>query len=257
MALPVEVALIVTTYNRPDALNGVLESVVKQSRFPDEVVICDDGSDHKTLAILASWASRLPIRYAWSPDTNFRAALTRNLGILKSQADVLIFVDGDCLLPRSFVANHLKLSQRGYIISGGRHLLTPEKTRSFLNHNLGLSSIFRNWKHLSLPLGPLRDLSPRIWERVRTCNLSVYREDALRIAGFDESYVGWGREDSDFVVRLVHSGIKIRSGRLAACVAHLYHPESPRDQMSANDQRFRKTLDNPNHVVATSSIISE
>jgi len=83
----------------------------------------------------------------------------------------------------------------------------------------------------------------------------VYREDALRIAGFDETYTGWGLEDSDFVVRLINSGIKARSGRLAACVAHLYHPESPRDRLSVNDQKFRETLNNSNHVMASSSIL--
>jgi len=255
VALPLQVALIITTYNRPDALNLVLESVALQSRLADEVILCDDGSDSNTAEIIAFWSSQLPIRHTWCPDLNFRAALTRNLGILKSTSEVLVFVDGDCLLPPSFVQNHLKLVRPGCLVSGGRHLLSDEQTKSVLSHSLAPSAIFDNWKFSSWPLGPLRDLSPQNWESVRTCNLSVHREDALRIAGLDESYVGWGREDSDFVVRLIHSGVKIRSGRLAACVAHLYHPESPRDRLSVNDQRFRETLNNPNHVMATSSIL--
>ena len=252
----VQVALLITTYNRPDALNCLLASVAKQSRLPDEVTICDDGSDPSTAGIIASWSRQLPIRHAWCPDTNFRAALTRNLGILKSRAEVLVFVDGDCLLPPSFVENHLKLAQPGYLISGGRHLLSEEQTKSVLSGSLALSAVFDNWKFSSWPRCPLRDFSPKNWERVRTCNVSLHREDTLRIAGLDESYVGWGREDSDFVVRLMHSGVKIRSGRLAACVAHLYHPESTRDRLSLNDQRFREVLKNPNHVMATSSILS-
>jgi glycosyltransferase involved in cell wall biosynthesis len=255
MARSVQVALLITTYNRPDALNLVLESVAKQSRLPDEVIICDDGSDSNNSEIIASWSDRLLICHAWCPDMNFRAALTRNLGILKSASDLLVFVDGDCLLPPSFIEQHLKLAEPGCLVSGGRHLLTDEQTKSVLSRSLAPSAVFDNWKFSSWPLGPLRDLSPQNWESVRTCNLSVHREDALRIAGLDESYVGWGREDSDFVVRLIHSGVKIRSGRLAACVAHLYHPESPRDRLSVNDQRFRETLNNPNHVLATSSIL--
>jgi glycosyltransferase involved in cell wall biosynthesis len=255
MALSVQAALLITTYNRPDALNLVLESVAKQSRLPDEVIICDDGSCSRTSEIVASWSDRLRIRHAWCPDMNFRAALTRNLGILKSAADLLVFVDGDCLLPPSFIEQHLKLAEPGYLVSGGRDLLSDEQTRSVLSRSLAPSAVFDNWKFSNWPLGPLRDLSPQNWESVRTCNLSLHREDALRIAGFDECYVGWGREDSDFVVRLIHSDVKIRSGRLAACVAHLHHPESPRDRLSVNDQRFRETLNNPNHVMATSSIL--
>ena len=251
-----QVALIITAYNRPDALNLVLESAAQQYRLADEVVICDDGSDSSTSAIIASWSSRLPIRHAWSPDVNFRAALTRNLGILKSRAEILVFVDGDCLLPPAFIESHLKLAQLGYVVSGGRHLFSDDQTKSVLNGSMAHSEVFDNWKFSRWPLGILRDFSPKNWESVRTCNLSVHREDALRIAGFDESYVGWGREDSDFVVRLIHSGVKIRSGRLAVCVAHLYHPESPRDRLSVNDRRFSETLNNPNHVMATSSILS-
>lgn len=250
-----QVALIITTYNRPDALNLVLESVARQSRLPDEVVICDDGSDLNSSEIVASWSNQLMIRYAWCPDRNFRAALTRNLGILKSAADLLIFVDGDCILPPFFIENHLKLAQPGYLISGGRHLLSDEQTQSVLSGAPVLSAVFNNWKFSSLPLGPLRDFSPKNWESVRTCNLSLHREDVLRIAGFDESYVGWGQEDSDFVVRLIRSGVKIRSGRLAACVAHLYHSESPRDRLSVNDQKFSEALNNPTHGLATSSIL--
>jgi len=255
MALSVQVALLITTYNRPDALNLVLESVSRQSRLPDQVIICDDGSDSNTSEIAASWSNQLPIRHAWSPDMNFRAALTRNLGILKSAADILIFLDGDCLLPPSFIEQHVKLVEPGHLVSGGRHLLNYKQTKSVLSRALALSAVFDNWKFSSWPLGFLRDLSPRNWESVRTCNLSLYREDALRIAGFDESYVGWGREDSDFVVRLIHSGVKIRSGRLAACVAHLYHSESSRNNLSINDQRFRESLNNPEHVTATLSIL--
>ena len=250
-----QVALLITTYNRPDALNCVLASVAKQSRLPDEVIVCDDGSGSSTSEIVAFWSDRLQIRHVWSPDMNFRAALARNLGIIKSVAEILVFVDGDCLLPSSFIEQHLKLARRGYLISGGRHLLSLEQTKSVLSRFLALSAVFDNWKFSSWPLGALRDLSPKNWESVRTCNLSVYREDVFRIGGFDESYVGWGREDSDFVVRLIHSGVEIRSGRLAACVAHLYHPESPRDRLSVNDRRFRESLNNPDHVMASSSIL--
>lgn len=233
----------------------MLESVAQQYRLADEVVLCNDGSDSSTSAIIASWSSRLPTRHAWCPDVNFRAALTRNLGILKSTAEILVFVDGDCLLPPSFVQNHLKLAQSGYVVSGGRHLLSEEQTKSVLHGSLAPSEVFDHWKFSSWPLGLLRDSVSANWETVRTCNLSVSRDDALRIAGFDESYTGWGREDSDFVVRMLRSGVKIRSGRLATCVAHLYHPESPRDHLSVNDQRFSEALHNPTHVMATSSIL--
>jgi glycosyltransferase involved in cell wall biosynthesis len=249
------VSLLITTYKRTDALNLVLETVIKQTVMPLEIIICDDGSDSQTRDLILAWSARLPMKHVWQPDSDFRASRSRNLGVAKSLAKYLIFLDGDCLLPPFFIERHLKLASRGFLVSGGRRLLSPEKTRSLFENALSLPTAFNHWKFFGFPMGLLRDLGPAEWESVRTCNIGMYREDALMIAGFDESFVGWGREDSDFVVRLIHSGVKIRSGRLAACVAHLYHPESPRDHLSVNDQRFRETLNNPNHVMATSSIL--
>ena len=249
------VALLITTYNRPSALNSVLQSVVRQSRLPDEVVICDDGSAEDTSALIKSWSKRLSISHVWTSDRGFRVALTRNLGILKSKSEILIFVDGDCILPPSFIEIHGKLTRPGYLTSGGRHLLSPEQTQLALEEDLSVSSIFKHWKFWTCSLGPLRDLGSTRWETVRTCNLSAHRENVVRIAGFDESYEGWGREDSDFVVRLMRSGVRIRSGRLAVCVAHMHHLESSREQLSANDERFQAVLDSSDHIVSYSSIL--
>jgi len=250
-----KVSLLITTYNRSDALHLVLSTVARQSRLPDEVIICDDGSDERTSAVIFGWLRRLPIRHVWSPDTNFRAALTRNLGILKSKSDILIFVDGDCLLPPSFVESHLRLSRPGYLLGGGRLLLDCEKTDLILRRGISLTSVFNHWKFARVPLGPIRDLKSKDWEQVRTCNLSVRKSDVLNIGGFDSSYVGWGREDSDFVVRLLHSGVKIRSARLAACVAHLHHPESPREKIAENEERFLLTLNDPRQKMSKESIV--
>ncbi len=253
--MPVRVALLITTYNRPDALNAVLKSVAQQTRVPDEIIICDDGSSSETCMVIDQWVYRLPICHVWCSDSAFRAALVRNLGVLRSRSDILIFVDGDCLMPPAFVENHLEISQSGYLIAGGRYLLSAQKTSLVLEQRLAFSRVFNNWKFLTVPLGPFRDIGHRSWESVRTCNLSVYREDVLQIAGFDESYLGWGREDSDFVVRLMRLGIKSRSGRLATCVAHLHHPKNSRENLQINDQKFQKTLDDPNHLIAPSSVL--
>ena len=255
LALSVKVALLITTYNRPDALGAVLESVTLQTRTPDEVIVCDDGSTATTRSLIASWLDRLPICYAWVSDRQFRASMTRNLGILKSQSDLLIFVDGDCLMPPTFIETHVKLAQPGYVLSGGRFLCTRDETLSILKKDVSISSVFGNWKFMRWPLGPFRNLGSTRWKSVRTCNLSLHREDTVRIAGFDESYVGWGLEDSDFVIRLIHSGVQIRSGRLGVCVAHLHHDESSRDRLSINHERFQETLTNRDHILANSSIL--
>lgn len=252
-----QVALLITTYNRPDALNAVLESVYGQTRLPNEVIVCDDGSTAATRSLITSWTAKLPVRYAWVSDQQFRASKTRNLGILKSQSELLIFVDGDCLLPPSFIETQIQLARPGYVVAGGRRLLTSKQTESILVGREPLGAAFRSWKFTRYPLGPLRNLKTKDWSTVRTCNLSVHRDDVIKIAGFDEKFIGWGLEDTDFVFRLIRSGIKIRSGRLGVCVAHLHHEENSRDQLSANTTRFAETVASPDHVVAKSSILAE
>lgn len=252
-----KVALLITTFDRPEALNLVLNTVAAQSRLPDEVVLCDDGSGVETRLLARQWEERLPLRHTWQPDRNFRAARSRNLGVREVGADYLLWIDGDCLLPPQFVENHLQLAKPRHLVAGGRHLLSRTQTDKLLAGASPVESAFSHWKFSSLAFGILRDSHSDAWKKVRTCNLGMYRDDLEAIGGFDESYVGWGREDSDFVVRLVHQGVKIRSGRLGACVAHLHHPERARDHLSENDARFDNCLNVSSHVYPNSSTLIE
>jgi predicted glycosyltransferase involved in capsule biosynthesis len=77
---------------------------------------------------------------------------------------------------------------------------------------------------------------------VRSCNFSIYFNDLIKISGFDEQYIGWGREDSDLIIRLLKAGLKVRSARLAACVGHLHHRETPNTMRSPNEHRFVEVL---------------
>lgn len=249
----VTTALIITTYNRPDALELVLRSVAQQTVKADQVIIADDGSTDETAALIQRWQAQLPVRHAWQPDEGFRAARARNLAIEQATADQLLFIDGDCVLPPSFVHAHGALSRPKAIVAGGRVLLSEAETAHVLEQPDGALPSFSHWKLRTWPLGVLRDLQPAHWQTVRTCNVGVSRADAIAVGGFDESYLGWGLEDSDFVVRLLHSGCRIRQARLAASVVHLYHPEQPRDAVSRNEARFQRVLIDPSVILPTQS----
>lgn len=250
-----KVGLLITTFNRPRALARVLESVAAQSWLPDSVYVCDDGSEPETGSLVRQWVGQLPICHVWQPNRNFRASRTRNLGALKSEVDYLILIDGDCLLPPRFVETHMRLAEVGRVVAGGRSLLSDAETAALLSKASPLHHAFTSWKFLILPLGIVRDLHAEHWQSVRTCNLGLFKEDLISVGGFDESYVGWGREDSDFVVRLIHSGLKVRSGRFGSCVAHLHHQENDRYALSVNDARFRNVLSEQGRVIANVSVL--
>ena len=91
---------------------------------------------------------------------------------------------------------------------------------------------------LRLPLGPLRRLRQRRWRGARSCNLAVWRADLDRVDGFDADYSGWGKEDSDIIVRLLHAGVRRKDGVFATGVLHLWHPEADRAQLAANERKL-------------------
>jgi 23S rRNA A2030 N6-methylase RlmJ len=80
------------------------------------------------------------------------------------------------------------------------------------------------------------------WRGAQTCNFAVARSDLDRVDGFDNTFVGWGYEDSDLAVRLMRAGVRRKDGRFATGVFHLWHPWNDRAQESANRERLDETI---------------
>jgi len=250
----VHVTIIITSYQRPEALALVLESLRQQTRSPDLIVVADDGSTPEIRYVVEKHAA-LPVTLAWQPDVGFRAARARNLAISRIQDGYVIFIDGDCLCPPNFVANHCRLSKCGRLLTGGRVLLSRPQTDDLMKCGpKKYSDQFSSAKFWYLPLGPLRDIKSQSSVGVKTCNMSLHLRDLLEVSGFDESYRGWGLEDTDFVERLIHSGLRVRNGRLGVCVAHLHHTEQSRDQYSVNAERLSEVVNDPNRIKPQRSI---
>lgn len=253
------IGLIVTTYNRPDALAAVLEGCLTQTDTNFEVIVADDGSAQETAALIVGYATRAPfaVRHVWQEDQGFRAAAIRNRALATTAADYIIFIDGDCVPPPGFVASHRGLAEPGWFLSGNRLMLTQAFSEQVLRDKLPIhlwsmgdwlrarrrGQIERLLPLLRLPVpGWLRKVLPRRWQGAKTCNLSAWREDLLRVNGLDENYTGWGLEDSDLVIRLLRAGILNKSARFAAPVFHLWHRENDRSLLAENRQRLREAL---------------
>jgi glycosyltransferase involved in cell wall biosynthesis len=248
------ISVIVTTYNREDALDAALRALAHQSDPNLEIIIADDGSRPETGRVIESWASRLPrrLQHIRHEHRGFRGSEIRNRGILASGGEICIFLDGDCLVGADFVAAHRRLAEPGWFVTGNRILLSRELTASVLGAGLTAETwnfrdllrarlrggVNRLLPTLRLPLGPLRKLQRASWEGAQTCNLAVARADLDRIDGFDNAYTGWGLEDSDLVVRLLRAGVRRKDGRFATGVLHLWHAPNDRSQFAANRTRL-------------------
>jgi GT2 family glycosyltransferase len=193
-------------------------------------------------------AAPMPVRHVWQPDQGFRAAMARNRGTLAAQGEYIIFLDGDCIPQRDFIARHRALSEPGCLVSGSRILMSERLTRRVLEQHIAIPETGLGtrlgWRlhgdlNKTLQLGLRWPDLGRVrngfsWRRIKSCNLAVWRSDLERVNGFDESFTGWGHEDSDLVVRLFHAGVKRKDGAFATEVFHLWHREAQRDQESSN-----------------------
>lgn len=252
------ISVIVTTYNRPDALDASLRALAHQTDNTFEIIVADDGSGPQTARLIESWRPRLPvpIRHVWHEHDDFRGGEIRNRGILQSAGRYCIFLDGDCLARADFISVHRWLAEPGWLVAGNRILLSqkltetvlagglPAETWDFarLAHERLRGGINRCLPAIRLPLGPLRRLHSRAWEGAKTCNLAVARSDLDLIDGFDGRYSGWGLEDSDLVVRLFHAGVRRKDGRFATGVLHLWHPEADRSSLAENSRCLDEVL---------------
>jgi glycosyltransferase involved in cell wall biosynthesis len=248
------ISVIVTTYNREDALGAVLRALSRQSEQGFEIIVADDGSRPATAGVVETWMSsmRVPLRHVWQEDRGFRAAEARNRAIRASTGSYCIFLDGDCITRPDFVAAHRRLAEPGYFVTGNRVLLSSALSERILAGGLeperwGLADFLaQRWRGdvnriaplLGLPLGRLRKLGGRRWQGARSCNVACLRDDLERVDGFDAMFAGWGREDSDLFVRLIRSGVRRKDGRFAIGVLHLWHPESERSRLSVNQAKL-------------------
>jgi hypothetical protein len=252
------ISVIVATYDREDALDAALRALAHQTDRNFEIVVADDGSRPETAGVVENWRSRLtlPLKHVWHEHRGFRGGEIRNRGIRASSGELCIFLDGDCLAGADFVAAHRKLYEPGWFVTGNRILLSPALTEAVLSKgwpaeawSFGallrqrlVGGVNRLMPTLNLPLGPLRKLQQGRWEGAQTCNLAVARSDLYRVDGFDCAYTGWGLEDSDLVVRLLHAGVRRKDGRFATGVLHLWHRQSDRSQLPANRTRLDEVM---------------
>lgn len=243
------VSLITTTYNWPAALDVVLTSVARQTVLPDEVVIADDGSGPETAALVQRWQARLPIpvRHVWQDDLGFRAARARNLAIAAAHGEYLIFIDGDMVLERHFVADHARAARADSFIQGMRlhadrnlteRILAERKTRfGLFEAGLGERKFLLRSRLLSLleyrPTTSLR--------RMGACNQAYWRDHLMAVNGFNEEMVGWGMEDDELAVRLLNKGYRRRLLKFAANAVHLDHPRRKPEGINPNQRILADT----------------
>ncbi|EAK7770663.1 TPA: glycosyltransferase [Campylobacter jejuni] len=255
---PKTCALIITTYNQKERLKLVLDSVKNLAFLPNEVLIADDGSKEDTARLIEEYQKDFPcpLKHIWQEDEGFRAAKSRNNAIKASKSEYIILIDGDMILEKDFVKNHLEFAKRKVILQGSRVILNKNESEEILkNNNYSLAfnkKGFKNQRSIFLAkcVYKFSKLTKKFFKKSqlvkgsKTCNMSFYKSDFEAIEGFNEKFIGWGREDSEFVARFLFNDGVFKRLKFNALAYHIYHEENSKNMLEINHQIYLETIKN-------------
>ncbi len=237
------ISVIVSSYNNDRYLALFLDSLERQQRRPDEVIIADDGSAPEVWERVQAIAARssLNVVAVTQPDEGFRLAAARNTGVRAATGEWLLFFDADMAVGPEVLAEHARAARAGRFLLGNRGNLPEAPTRRWLEQGsldedfdaLWLAADHRHFyrsypKYCRHALARRLGLAARHKPQITGCHFSVGRTDLLAINGFDEQYEGWGYEDDDLSMRLYMQGCSAYQLMWRARAVHLWHPGADR-----------------------------
>ena len=260
MNLSLTSSLIITTYNQKERLALVLDSVKELSYLPNEVLIADDGSKEDTKELIKAYQKDFPVplKHIWQEDKGFRLSEIRNLAIKNAKCEYIIIIDGDMILDKNFIKDHLSFAKKKVFLQASRTIIDEKDSQKILRDNAyKLAFDIKNFKkYRILALAKLIYLTSRIRANffdkndfirgIRGCNMSFFKKDCEDINGFNEDFIGWGREDSEFVARFLFNKGELRRLKFSAIAYHIYHKENSRTMLDANHKIYLECVKNKN-----------
>ncbi len=264
-------SVIFTTYNQPKWLEKALWGYEHQTLRNFEVIIADDGSGPETKKVVEQAQKKLPIdiKHIWHPDEGYQKCPILNKAIMASEADYLIFSDGDCIPRKDFVETHLHFAQKGYFLSGGMLRLPLALSQQIAYQDISSQDAFnvqwlwahgfpKNFKISKLVKAPwfkklMNTITPTnaSWNGH---NASAWKADILAINGFNED-MHYGGQDREFGERLFNSGIQSKQIRYSAVCLHLEHgrPYKTKESIQRN-KAIRKMVKTTRNIKTPNGI---
>ncbi len=189
----VSVSIIIPALNEEKMIGRCLESLTRltfaRNRF--EVLVVDNGSRDRTLAIADSFKDRLNLKVL--QQAGVRISALRNLGARAAAGDIVAFLDADCLAPADWLDRIFTLAPADGAGILGAHYLLPEDS----------SWVGRTWHRYQE--------APKSGEvsHVPAGDLIMRREDFLKLGGFDETIQT--NEDYELCERARKAGMHVRA----------------------------------------------
>ena len=248
--MTVKVSLLIATYNWKEALNLSLLSALAQSVLPYEILVADDGSKDDTRMLIDEMRqiATVPIIHVWHEDKGFRLSAIRNKAIIRSSGDYIVQIDGDIILNRHFIKDHLDLIEEGFFVCGSRVLLSPEESDLLLKGQKDLTKVSHPMVLNGIRSRLLRSYLAERYaknnhEHLRGCNMAFWRKDLIAVNGYNESFNSWCLEDSELVSRLLNLRIKKKSLKMGGVAFHIHHKEASRSGVERQKELFKQTVE--------------
>ena len=243
-------ALLISTYNWVSALKLVLKSVLEQVQLPDEILIADDGSTGETKKLIEEFKKQfsIPVRHFWHEDAGFRKSIILNKTLAASTSDYIIQIDGDCIIHPYFIRDHIEMTENQVFLYGSRVNIPKKGLNKVLEKEPSRFSFFsplikKRTRNIRLPfLRNKFEAKPDFSSKVRGCNISYWRKDFLAVNGYNEEIEGWGREDSEFIIRLLNNDVNGKRLKYGGILYHIYHEVKSREHVSANSEIQQQTI---------------
>jgi len=243
--------LVTPTYNWPEALDLLLLSILNQSVLPNEVLIADDGSTKETEELIKTYQQKFPVPliHVWHEDMKNRKPAIMNKAIAKAKYEYIIEIDGDIIMNKHFVKDHLNFAEKGTYLFGSRvniqkNILESIFSKKTVHFNFFSKGIKKRTRTIRIPF--LMNFSKKTDIRspkLRGCNMSFWKEDFIKVNGFNENLVGWGIDDSEMIQRLHNIGILGKRLKFAGLAYHIYHKEQSKSHIEINNEIEKQTTE--------------
>lgn len=185
-------------YNRPQEINELLESIVKQNfTVSFEVVIIEDGSQNSSEEIVKKYQDKLQIQYHFKKNSG--AGASRNFGMEKANGNYFLILDSDVVLPSQYLLEVKKGLDENYTDAfGGPDAAHKNFTPLQKAINYAMTSL--------LTTGGIRGKKQSVGKfQPRSFNFGISKAAFLKTTGFSDLKTG---EDIDLTFRLWKNGFK-------------------------------------------------
>jgi glycosyltransferase involved in cell wall biosynthesis len=243
---PPTVAVVVPVFNRVGLLRNTIAGLGAQSYPVDlvEVIVADDGSTEDVAGAIADLTEGIRLTVVRQEHEGYGAGRARNLGAGHAGAEVLVFIDADCIPDPELIARHASWHRRAanLVVIGSRQHLDSSRLdaadlaagrvrlreRVVAGEAAGSAATPDDFRRLFYRRTANLRTGDEAFRSLVSSNFSVRRDRFFEVGGFSPDFTRWGGEDTELGWRLFTSGMVFLPENAAAIYHQIQDDAGPR-----------------------------